>query len=209
MGLLTHNKSGILEVGVDEAGRGPAIGRVYAAAVIWPEDLETDTVKDSKKYSKKADRIIARNYIIENALAYGIGYSEPEEIDKIGIYKAVMQAMYRAIDNMYINPEHILVDGNSFRPYKDNNGEYVDYTTVVSGDDKYLSIAAASVLAKVAHDEYIEKLCLQHPILNRYGLKSNMGYCTKTHMAALKEHGITQYHRKSFKCCNDLPLQVI
>ena len=209
MNLLPYHTKEVLEVGVDEAGRGPLLGRVYAAAVIWPEDLINPIVKDSKKYTKVSDRENAYNYIIENAIAYGVGYVESEDIDKINIYKAVMQAMHQAIKNTYINPQHILVDGNSFKPFVDQYGDYTNYTTVVSGDNKYYSIAAASVLAKVEHDRYINDLCNTHPLLERYDLRKNNGYGTDKHMKAIKQYGITQFHRKSFKCCQNLPLQYV
>jgi ribonuclease HII len=207
--LANFHTPGILEVGIDEAGRGPAFGRVYAAAVIWPEDIQSNQVKDSKKFSKTADRERAYDFVIENALAYGIGYAEPEEIDEIGIGKAVMASMHRAVRNTYINPDHILVDGNYFRPFCDQNDNFTNYSTVIKGDDKYYSIAAASIIAKVEHDRYIEDLCKRHPVLDRYDLKSNKGYGTAKHIEAMKTYGITQFHRQSFKCCQGVPLQMI
>jgi len=196
----------VIEVGVDEAGRGPLIGRVYAAAVIWPPELKTPLVRDSKKYSKKSEREQAYEFIIENAIAYGIAYVEPEEIDRINIYKAVMASMHTAIRNTNINPDHILVDGNSFKPYIDQWDDNPGFTTVVQGDSKYYSIAAASVLAKVEHDRYITQLCQSHPALLKYDLLSNMGYGTTRHMEAIRQYGVTQFHRRSFACCRDLPV---
>lgn len=207
MSLLSFHTHGLLEVGVDEAGRGPLLGRVYAGAVIWPPHLTTSLVKDSKKYSKSSEREQAYDFIVANAIAYGIAYVEPWEIDEVNIYQAVMNAMHHAIRQTYINPEHILVDGNSFKPFVDQNGDCVNYTTVVGGDNKYYSIAAASVLAKVEHDRYIRDLCQSYPLLQRYDLEHNMGYGTAKHMNAIKQYGVTQFHRLSFKCCVGQPLQ--
>lgn len=209
MSLLPYHTKNVLEIGIDEAGRGPLLGRVYAAAVIWPPNLTTSIVKDSKKYTKVSDREIAYNFIIENAIAYGIAYVEPEDIDKMNIYKAVMRAMHNAIKNTYINPQHIIVDGNSFKPFADQYGDFTSFTLIIEGDNKYYSIAAASVLAKVEHDRYINNLCNHHPLLERYDLRKNNGYGTSKHLAAIKQYGITQYHRQSFKCCKDLPIQHI
>jgi ribonuclease HII len=207
--LLPYNTEGILEVGVDEAGRGPLLGRVYAGAVIWPNDLISPLVKDSKKYKNASEREKAYAFIVQNVVAYGVGYVESEDIDHLNIYRAVNIAMHRAIQNTHIAPQHILVDGNSFKPFLDHKGNYPCFTTIIGGDNKYYSIAAASVLAKVEHDRYINGLCDKFPILERYGLRSNMGYGSSTHMEALKEYGITQFHRRSFKCCTDKHLSII
>lgn len=209
MSLIPYHTENVIEVGVDEAGRGPLIGRVYAGAVIWPHDLLTPLVKDSKKYTKISERERAYDFIIENAIAYGIGYVEPEDIDDLNIYKAVMRAMHEAIRNTYINPEHILVDGNHFKPFMDQYGDCPKFTTVISGDNTYMSIAAGSVLAKVAHDRYIQDLCQRYPILDRYDLRNNKGYGSAKHMEAIKKYGITQFHRQSFKCCNGVPVVYI
>uniref|UniRef100_A0A6C0BM25 Ribonuclease HII n=1 Tax=viral metagenome TaxID=1070528 RepID=A0A6C0BM25_9ZZZZ len=209
MSLLPYHTEGLLEVGVDEAGRGPLIGRVYAGAVIWPNDLTTTVVKDSKKYTKTADREKAYDYVVDHAIAYGVAYAEPEEIDSLGIFKAVMQTMHRAIRNTGVNPEQILVDGNHFQPFMDQYGETPQFTTVIGGDNKYLSIAAGSVLAKVEHDRYIADLLLKYPVLERYDLKNNKGYGAPKHMEAIQKYGITQFHRQSFKCCHDAPIVYI
>jgi ribonuclease HII len=209
MSLLPYHTEGIIEVGIDEAGRGPIFGRVYAGAVIWPNNLVNPLVKDSKKYTKTSEREQAYDFIVENAIAYGVAYVEPEDIDKTNIYKAVITAMHNAIKNTQINPQHILVDGNSFKPFSDQQGNFTNFTTVVEGDNKYYSIAAASVLAKVSHDRYIVDLCNRYPMLEKYDLRNNMGYGTANHMAAIKEHGITQFHRQSFKCCKNLPMQYL
>lgn len=209
MPLASYHKEDIIEVGVDEAGRGPIFGRVYAGAVIWPKGLEAPNIKDSKKFKNATEREKAYEFIIENAIAYGISYMDADEIDSINIYQAVMNSMHQAIRNTYINPQHVLVDGNKFKPFTDQNDNIVPYTTVVKGDDKYYSIAAASILAKVEHDRYINDMCNRYPILERYGLRSNMGYGTADHMNAIKTYGITQYHRKSYKCCTHLQIQNI
>lgn len=209
MALLTFQTEGVIEVGVDEAGRGPIFGRVYAGAVIWPHDLTTNIVKDSKKYTKTIDREKAYDFVIDNAIAYGIAYVEPEEIDGSNIYKAVMKAMHNAIRNTFVNPQHILVDGNSFKPYMDQYGDTPSFTTVIQGDNTYYSIAAGSVLAKVSHDWYINEMCQKYPVLEKYDLKNNKGYGSSKHMDAIKKYGITQFHRQSFKCCCDLPITYI
>jgi ribonuclease HII len=209
MTLATYHTENVLEIGIDEAGRGPLFGRVYAGAVIWPKDLTTSLVRDSKKYSKATEREKASEFIKENAIAYGVAFIEADEIDRTNIYKAVIRAMHLAVKQTKINPEHIIVDGNSFKPYCDQFGDFTNFTTIIGGDNKYYSIAAASVLAKVEHDRYIEDLCNRYPILDRYGLKKNKGYGTASHLEAIKKYGITQYHRRSFKCCQSKPIQFI
>jgi ribonuclease HII len=203
--LLLYHTPDTLEVGVDEAGRGPLFGRVYAGAVYWPKDLQSPLIKDSKKYTKESEREKAFDFIIEHALAWGIAYVEPEEIDKIGIQKAVMRAMHGAIRDTCINPDHILVDGDRFEPFLDNDDEYPKYNTVVAGDNTYYSIAAGSVLAKVSHDRYIADLCDKYPCLDRYELRGNKGYGSARHIEAIRKYGITQFHRQSFSKCNNMP----
>lgn len=209
MSLAPYHTECTLEVGVDEVSRGNIFGRTYAACVIWPKNLVTSLVKDSKKYTKASDREKAYEFILENAISYGIAYAEAEEIDNTNISKAVMSCMHKAIRSMNINPEHIIVDGNYFKPFTDQNDNIVSFTTVVGGDNKYFSIAAASVLAKVSHDRYIIDLCNRYPILDRYELRTNQGYGTAKHMEAIKKYGITQYHRQTYKCCENLPIQQI
>lgn len=207
--LLPFHTENAIEIGVDEAGRGPLFGRVYAGAVIWPADLVTPIVKDSKKYNNLTNRELAYDFIIENAIAYGIGYVEPEDIDNTNIYQAVMKAMHMAIRDTYINPEHILVDGTHFKPFMDQLGECPRFTTVIGGDNTYISIAAGSVLAKVEHDRYIVDMCRRYPLLERYDLMKNKGYGAPKHLDAINQYGITQFHRRSFKCCNDVPIVYI
>ena len=192
------NKNDI-EVGIDEAGRGPLIGRVYAAAVIWPKDLDNSEIKDSKKISAKKRKIL-KEWIQENVLDYGIGYAEPEEIDNLNILQATYLAMHRALNNLKLKFNSILVDGNRFKNYNQ-----IKHQCIIKGDNKFYSIGAASILAKEYHDEYIKELCKNNLELDaNYKLLSNMGYGTKDHINGIKEYGITQYHRKSFKTCQNL-----
>lgn len=185
-----------IEVGIDEAGRGPLIGRVYAAAVIWPKNIDNPDVKDSKKISAKKRKEI-KKWIENNSVAFGIGYSEPDEIDEINILQATYLAMHRALDNLKTKFDSILVDGNRFKKYNK-----IKHQCIIKGDTKFYSISAASILAKEYHDEHIKELCLMNPELDtKYKLLSNMGYGTKDHINGIKEYGITKYHRTSFKTC--------
>ncbi len=200
--LKSFYKENTLEAGIDEAGRGTLIGRVYAGAVIWSP--ETDDPKfvlnDSKKISKKR-RLKFRDYIIENAIDYGIGHADEKEVDKLNILNATILAMHRAIQNLTVKPELLLVDGNRFEPVMYKDMTTISYQCIKSGDATYKSIAAASILAKVFHDEYIQELVNENPELEKYDLLSNMGYGTKKHMKALIDYGPTKYHRFSFGPC--------
>ena len=201
-----------IEVGIDEAGRGSLIGNVYAGAVIWNPNLldnydndiniknKLELIKDSKKLSK-IKRKELREFIEEYAIDYAVAYVDNNEIDKINILNAALLSMHKALDKLNVEPDTILVDGNYFKEYY-INGKKVDYECVIKGDNTYISIAAASILAKVYHDEHIEELCKDNEDLMKYDLLNNMGYGTKKHLEAIKEYGITEYHRKSFKCCN-------
>ena len=175
-------------------------GRVYTAAVIWPEDYVEDPnyiIKDSKKLSKKREELYY--YIINTAIDWNVNYMENDEIDKLNILQATMKSMHHNLDNLLIDVDHILVDGTNFNSYNK-----IPYTCVVKGDDKYYSIAAASILAKVEHDWYIEELCKKKPELHeKYDLLNNMGYGTKNHMDNIKKYGISEYHRKSFGICKN------
>lgn len=197
----------IIEAGVDEAGRGPALGRVYAAAVIWPPGLHSHIVRDSKKIREK-DMLKAYEFVIDNAIDYSIAYASEQEIDRYNILQADMLAMHRAIDGLRLIPEHLLVDGDYFKIYQDREGEYVNYTTVVQGDNTYYSIAAASILAKYSRDVYIADLCQKYPQLDeRYGISSNKGYVGAIrHSEGIKKYGVSQFHRMSFKCCHGRPI---
>jgi ribonuclease HII len=202
-------KNNCIEIGVDEAGRGPIFGRVYAGACIWSDDdinlSGISIIKDSKKYKNETERMKAYDFIIDNSLSWGCGYSEVEEIDKINILNATINAMHRAIIDTYIYPDNIIVDGTQFKeiPIIYNKGSY-EYTTIIDGDNKYYNIAGASIIAKVKHDMYISELLAKYPQLKIYDLEKNKGYGTKNHITAINTHGITKLHRKSFKCNTSL-----
>ena len=192
-----------IEAGIDEAGRGCLCGRVYTAAVILPNTFDTDEylgIKDSKKLSKKK-RNEMRRYIESIALGYSVQYADEKEVDKYNILQATIRSMHRSLDNLSIVPGNIIVDGSYFKMYKDKYNMIIPHQLITKGDDKYRNIAAASILAKTYHDEYIEKLLDEEPDLEKYGWRTNMGYGTKIHMMALKKYGPTKYHRKSFKPC--------
>ena len=197
---LETNKN---EVGIDEAGRGCLMGRVYTGAVILPNSFSSDEyleIKDSKKLSKiKREKM--RAYIEKNALAWAVDYAEAEEIDKYNILNATLRSMHRAIDKLNIKPEHILVDGNKFIIYTDTNDDIIPHTLVKGGDNKYRNIAAASILAKTHRDEWVRNIIKDNPGIDQYSWITNMGYGTKKHMEGIYKHGITKYHRNSFKPC--------
>ena len=189
--MLLHNlKRGVIEAGCDEAGRGCLAGPVFAAAVILPEDFSSELLNDSKKLTEK-QRYELRPIIEKAAIAWAIGMYDHSEIDKVNILNASIFSMHRALDQLSVCPEHIIVDGNRFKSYKN-----IPHTTVVKGDGKYLSIAAASVLAKTYRDDFMLALHEKHP---EYGWNQNKGYPTTFHRKALSEFGITPFHRKSFK----------
>ena len=194
-----------IEVGIDEVGRGCLSGPVYAAAVILPKKFEDDIyleIKDSKKLSKKKRAMLAE-YIKKNALDYGIGIVKPAEIDDINILQASFKAMHNALDNLTkVAPEHILVDGNLFKPYYcKKSDEFLTHECVIEGDNKYFSIAAASILAKEARDQYMIDLHNKYEHLQKYGWDKNKGYATKQHRTAILEFGVTKYHRHTFGIC--------
>ena len=220
------------EIGLDECGRGPLFGRVYAAAVILPKLGSESTlfdfskIKDSKKiHSKKKMRELA-DHIKEHAIAYSIQFVDSEQIDRINILQADMQAMHECIKEIVdkLPPKSdqdaiLLVDGNYFKPYcffnqEMNGGEgglfYMTHQTVEQGDSKHATIAAASILAKDARDDYILKLCEEYPELKtRYSLDKNMGYGTKAHLEGIAQYGITQWHRRTFGPCKSAIVQVM
>ena len=192
--LKSHYYEGLIEAGCDEAGRGCLAGSVYAAAVILPSDYQNELLNDSKKLTAKK-RYALREVIERDAIAWAVGIVTPEEIDKINILNASFLAMHRALDQLQVRPEAVIVDGNRFKPYQD-----LPSTTIVKGDGKYLSIAAASILAKTYRDDYMLSLAEEYP---QYDWQSNMGYPTKKHRQAIREHGITPYHRKSYNLLGD------
>jgi ribonuclease HII len=189
--MLASNYSGFsLEAGTDEAGRGCLSGPVVAAAVILPKDFTHPFLNDSKQLSeKKRDEL--RPFIEENAIAFGVSFVWQDEVDKINVLQASITGMHRSIALLQIEPEYIIIDGNKFSSYKD-----IPYQTIVKGDAKYMSIAAASVLAKTYRDEYMEKIHEEFPM---YNWKKNKGYPTKEHRNGIREFGATKYHRKTFK----------
>ena len=197
--LKGHYYEGKIEAGCDEAGRGCLAGSVYAAAVILPPDYQNELLNDSKQLTEKR-RYELREVIERDAVAWAVGIVTPEEIDKINILNASILAMHRALDQLKVRPEAIIVDGNRFKPYQN-----LPYTTIVKGDGKYLSIAAASILAKTYRDDYMNELAEEHP---QYDWLSNKGYPTKKHREAIKQYGITPYHRKSYNLLGDGQLDI-
>ena len=217
----------IFEIGVDEAGRGPLFGRVYTAAVILPKDdsFNHSLVKDSKKFHSKKKIEEVAEYIKENALAWYVSFEDEKKIDEINILQATQMAMYSSIHEIrkQFNKKqlelskierkdysyNLLIDGNYFNPItilnkNTNKMEILPYITIEGGDNKYTAIAAASILAKVERDKYIDELCEKNPTLSEfYGIDSNKGYGAKRHMDGIKEHGITIWHRRSFGICKN------
>ena len=199
-----------IEVGIDEAGRGCLFGPVCVGAVIW---LDEDPIKDDKNYeikdSKKVSekkRTLLKDYIKDNCIAYNIQLIHHNDIDKYNILQATLRGMRLCLDNItdIINIDTILIDGNHFDFYSDKNDKYIDHVCVIDGDNIYKSIAAASILAKTYRDEWIYKLVDENPELEKYDLKNNKGYGTKRHLDAIKEYGITKWHRKSFGICKNV-----
>lgn len=217
----------LYEIGVDEAGRGPLFGRVYTAAVILPKDdtFDFSKVKDSKKFHSKKKIEEAAEYVKQNALSWHVSYEDEKKIDEINILQATQLSMHNCINEVRIKyNKHLkkqskiekvdfnyslLIDGNYFNPIttfnkETNKIETLPYMTIEGGDNKYASIAAASILAKVERDKYIDKLCEQNPeLIEHYGIDSNKGYGAKRHMDGIKEHGITIWHRRSFAPCKN------
>ena len=203
-----YEDNNIYEIGVDEAGRGPLFGRVYAAAVILPKDdsFEHSKMKDSKKFHSKTKIEETAEYIKTHAIAWYISFEDETVIDEINILQATQKCMHTCIKEIKKKIEHIestsihlLIDGNYFNPFED-----LQFTTVEGGDNKYTCIAAASILAKVERDKYIEELCKKNPELSeKYGLDSNKGYGSKKHIEGIKKYGITNGHRKTFGICKE------
>ena len=188
--LLPYYKEGIIEAGCDEAGRGCLAGPVYAAAVLLPPDYHNDLLNDSKQLSeKKRDQL--RSIIERDAVSWAVGIVDNQEIDQINILNASILAMHRALDQLTVCPQEIIVDGNRFKPYRD-----IPHTTIVKGDGKYMSIAAASILAKTHRDECMLALHQQYP---QYHWDSNKGYPAPVHRQAIRLHGTTPYHRLTFQ----------
>lgn len=192
--LLCCDKSGLIEAGCDEVGRGCLAGPVFAAAVILPEYFASEILNDSKQLTEK-QRYLLREVILEESLAWAVGTCDQIEIDKINILNASILAMHRALAKLHLRPQHILVDGNRFKAF-----ENIEHTCFVKGDGRYLSIAAASVLAKTYRDDYMLKIHADYP---KYGWNQNKGYPTGKHREAIAAFGITEHHRKSFRLIND------
>lgn len=197
--LESHYYKDLIEAGCDEAGRGCLAGSVYAAAVILPLGYQNEALNDSKQLTDKRRKAL-RVQIERDAVAWAVGIVTPEEIDKINILNASILAMHRALDQLKVRPEAIIVDGNRFKPYHD-----LPHTTIVKGDGKYMAIAAASILAKTYRDDYMDALAEEYP---QYDWKSNKGYPTKKHRAAIREYGVTPYHRMSYNLLGSAELSL-
>ena len=219
-----YEDKNIFEIGVDEAGRGPLFGRVYSAAVILPKDESFDhsRIKDSKKFTSKKKIEEVANYIKENALAWYVSFEDEKVIDTINILQATQKCMHTCILEVKkqitrkLNDEnnsdysiHLLIDGNYFNPItvlnkKTNKLETIPFDCIEGGDNKYTAIGAASVLAKVERDKYIDELCEEYPELSeKYGIDSNKGYGAKKHLDGIRKHGITLWHRRTFGICKE------
>jgi len=197
----------LIEAGVDEAGRGPLFGRVYSAACILPnnDNFNHSLMKDSKKFSSYRQLLQAYDYIKNNCITYGVGFIEHDEIDTLNIRNATFKAMHNALKKLNIVPQHILVDGNAFKPYtffNNNKINIIPHTCIEGGDNKYTSIAAASIIAKVERDKYIEELCQLYPYLNeKWDIINCKGYGTKKHLNGIENYGISPWHRRTFGIC--------
>lgn len=197
--LKSHYYSNLIEAGCDEAGRGCLAGSVFAAAVILPSDYDNHVLNDSKQLTRKK-RNELREVIMQAAVEWAVGEVSPQEIDEINILRASFLAMHRALDQLKVRPQAIIVDGNRFTPYHD-----IPYTTIVKGDAKYQSIAAASILAKTFRDDYMDRLAEEYP---QYHWESNMGYPTREHRAAIQQYGVTPYHRRSYNLLGNTELSL-
>lgn len=219
---LFKNSEFDVEIGIDEAGRGPMFGRLYVAAVVLPRDgsFFHKDIKDSKKIKSVKKMKECFDYITQNSVYYAIHFVEHDVIDKINIRQAVFQGMHACIKDIYDRMEspsklQLLIDGNDFKPYvffdeTRQNIVTLPYETVEGGDNTYMSIAAASILAKYSRDEYIHKLCESYPdLVSKYSIHTNMGYGTKKHLEGINEHGISQWHRTTYGACKSKAVQMI
>ena len=204
--LKPYQTENTLEVGIDECARGCLLGSVFIGAVILPNNIEelceefNIKIKDSKKMTRE-QREEAYEFIKMACIDYAVVNKTNDEIDDINILKATLTGMHDVIRSLKIKPEKILVDGDKFYIYRDENGDLIEHECVIKGDDTYMSIAAASILAKVAHDRYILKLVEEYPYLEKYDIQNNMGYGSKKHLLAITEYGLTKFHRKTFGIC--------
>lgn len=197
--LKQYQREGVIEAGCDEAGRGCLAGDVYAAAVILPPDFTNELLNDSKQLNE-SQRYQLREVIEQEAVAWAVGIVTAEEIDRINILRASILAMHRAVDALKVRPEHLLIDGNKFNPYPG-----ITHNTIVKGDATYMSIAAASILAKTYRDDYMLRIAKEYPM---YDWQSNKGYPTAKHRAAIREYGTTPYHRMTFNLLGEEPEQL-
>ena len=204
--LKSHYHTGVVEAGCDEAGRGCLAGSVFAAAVILPPDYDNPLLNDSKQLTERK-RYELRRQIEKEAVAWAVASVSPEEIDQINILRASILAMHRALDQLRVRPEAIIVDGNRFEPYqpKSQSGGFIPHTCIVKGDSKFQSIAAASILAKTYRDDYMMQLAEK---FSQYDWQSNKGYPTAKHREAIRQFGITPYHRKSYNLLGDSELSL-
>ena len=214
--LLPYQDKNKIEIGIDEAGRGCLFGDVFIAGVILPSNIieliekenegkkknDKIVIKDSKKLSKKK-RYLAKEFIEKIAIDYCIIQKSNQRIDKINILQATLEGMHDVIDTIKIKPQKILVDGNRFYEYFDDNDDKIEHECIIKGDNIYLSIACASILAKTNKDIFIEKMVENYPELNKYDLLNNSGYGTPKHIDGIKKYGITEYHRKTFNICTN------
>jgi len=215
LNICFKTDTNVIELGIDEAGRGPMFGRVYAGVVVLPKDdsFNHSLMKDSKKFHSKKKIEEVADYIKANAIAWAVEYEDEQIIDEINILQATQSAMHKGIKKIVKDLDHenvlLLVDGNYFKPFSSLNKsktkmETIKYELIEGGDNKYTSIAAASILAKVERDRYIETLCQENPeLIEHYGIDSNKGYGSKKHMEGIKKHGITKWHRKTFGICKE------
>ena len=202
--LKSHYYEGLIEAGCDEAGRGCLAGAVYAAAVILPDDYQNELLNDSKQLTERR-RYQLRQEIERDAISWAVGVVGPEEIDHINILNASILAMHRALDQLTVRPQAVIVDGNRFKPYRPTvdgtqQTKALPHTCIVKGDGKYLAIAAASILAKTYRDDYMNRLAEEYP---QYDWLSNKGYPTRKHRDAIRQYGITPYHRKTYNLLGD------
>tara|TARA_B100000902_G_C27314441_1_gene920365 strand:- start:3228 stop:3965 length:738 start_codon:yes stop_codon:yes gene_type:complete len=211
-----------IEIGIDEVGRGPLFGRVYSASVVLPkkDNFKYEIIKDSKKFSSKKKMKEVYDYLVENLDYYYVSYIDEKTIDSINILNASHRAMHKAITGLFekknildISNCLLMVDGNNFKPYCkyiDSQIQQIKHVTIEGGDNKYCNIAAASILAKVEHDKYIEDLCDEYPKLHDfYDLRNNKGYGTKKHIEGIKKYGISPWHRKSFATCKNVKINSV
>lgn len=204
--LKAYQTENTLEVGIDECARGCLLGSVFIGAVILPNNIEElceefdIKIKDSKKMTRE-QREEAYEFIKMVCIDYAVVSKTNDEIDDINILKATLTGMHDVIRSLKIKPEKILVDGDKFYIYRDDDGELIEHECVIKGDDTYMSIAAASIIAKVEHDRYILKLVEEYPYLEKYDIQNNMAYGTEKHISSIKEYGLTKFHRKTFGIC--------